>query len=157
MFNEFFENKQPLNSRAVSPERVNKIKAAVLNELNESEDKPMKKINIARPFIIAAAVAALGAGSLVSANIATDSDFFSDISIDDEELTNIIKNSDLLNKYNVIVPVKINGEDVDKEGTLSVYENDGEKIYEYSFDVDGDIEGGAFSIDFEFEHEGDFE
>ena len=157
MFNEFFENKQPLNSGAVSSERVNKIKAAVLNELNESEDKPMKKINIARPFIIAAAIAALGAGSLVSANIATDGDLLSDIAMDDEELTNIIKDSDLINKYVVWVPVKINGEDLEMEGEQRIYEKDGEKIYEYSFEVGEDIEGNAFSIDFEFGHEGDFE
>lgn len=147
MFDGFFDNKRPLNSKAVSSERVNKIKAAVLNELNESEDKPMKKINIARPFIIAAAIAALSAGSLVSANIATDGDFLNDIVMDSEELKNIVKDGKLLNKYTDMFTVKVNGEESEMEGTFSIYEKDGEKIYEYSFEVDDECKDS--SIEFE--------
>lgn len=147
MFDVFFENKQPLNSKAVSSERTDKIKAAVLNELNESEDKPMKKINFARPFIIAAAVAALGAGSLVSANIATDGDLLNDIVMDSEELKNIVKDSKLLNKYTDVFTVKVNGEEREMEGTCSIYEKDGEKIYEYAFEVDDECKDSSFEFE----------
>lgn len=129
MFDGFFENKQPLNSNALSRERTDKIKAAVLKELNESEDKPMKKINIARPFIIAAAVAVLGTGSLVSANAATD--------------------GELLRSFTDMFKVTINGEEQEVEGNCRIYENDGQQAYEYefNFDIDEDSdEYGTFEI-----------
>ena len=118
MFDGFFENKEPLNLNAVSHERTDKIKAAVLKELKESEDKPMKKINIMKPFIIAAAVAVLGAGSLVSANAATDGELF-------QSFTKVFK-------------VTVNGEEREVEGECRTYEEDGQKVYEYEFKFDED-------------------
>ncbi len=128
MFDGFFENKEPLNSNTVSHERTDKIKAAVLNELKESEDKPMKKINIVKPFIIAAAVAALGAGSLVSANAATDGELF-------QSFTKMFK-------------VTVNGEEREVEGECRTYERDGQKVYEYEFKFDDENEWGyEFKLD----------
>lgn len=124
MFDGFFENKQPLNSSTFSRERTDKIKAAVLKEINESEDKPMKKINIIRPFIIAAAIAAFGAGSLVSANAATD--------------------GELLRSFTNMFKVTVNGEEREVEGNCRVYENDGQQVYEYEFNFDVDEESDEY-------------
>lgn len=129
MFDGFFENKELLNANALSHERTDKIKAAVLKELKESEDKPMKKINIVKPFIIAAAVAALGAGSLVSANAATDGELF-------QSFTKMFK-------------VTVNGEEREVEGECRTYQKDGQTVYEYEFKFDDDEigeKGGSFII-----------
>lgn len=147
MFDGFFENKQPINSKAVSSERTDKIKAAVLKELNESEDKPMKKIKFARPFIIAAAVAALGAGTLVSANIVTDGEQPNDFISDSEQWEKFIEGGKLLNKYTDVFTVKVNGELREMEGTCTIYEKDGEKIYEYAFDVGDECKDPSFEFE----------
>lgn len=147
MFDGFFDNKQPLNSTAVSSERTDKIKAAVLKELNESEDKPMKKINIARPFIIAAAVAALGAGALVSANIATDGEQRNDFISNSEQWEKYIEGGKLLNEYTDVFTVKVNGEVREMEGTCSIYEKDGEKIYSYAFEVGDECKDPSFEFE----------
>ncbi|MDE6580343.1 MAG: hypothetical protein K2K41_07405, partial [Ruminiclostridium sp.] len=122
MFDGFFENKELLNANTLSHERTDKIKAAVLKELKESEDKPMKKINIVKPFVIAAAVAALGAGSLVSANAATDGELFQ--------------------SFSKMFKITVNGEEREVEGECRTYEKDGQTVYEYEFkfdDEDGKI------------------
>ena len=129
MFDGFFENTELLNTSELSSDRTDRIKAAVLKEIKESEDKPMKKINIVKPFVIAAAVAALGAGSLVSANAATDGELF-------QSFTKMFK-------------VTVNGEEREVEGECRTYEEDGQTVYEYEFKFDGDdVEGndGSFII-----------
>ena len=129
MFDGFFENKELSNANTLSSERTDRIRAAVMKEIKESEDKPMKKINIVKPFVIAAAVAALGAGSLVSANAATDGELF-------QSFTKMFK-------------VTVNGEEREVEGECRTYEEDGQKVYEYEFkfDDDGaDENGGSFII-----------
>lgn len=85
MFNSFFEKNPPIKSETADKKSIDKIKAAVLKGIRENPDEtdfniygesevtPMKKRNIARTFIIAAAAAALGASSLVSANAITES------------------------------------------------------------------------------------
>lgn len=92
MFDGFFENNSPIKSEQADKERVDKIKAAVLSSIREepaetdlnvcgeSEVTPMKKRNIARSFIIAAAAASLGTMSLVSANAISDSALTGNIS-----------------------------------------------------------------------------
>ena len=63
-------DKTPLdNEEKLSEERVQKIKASVLSRIEE--EKPMKHFSI-KPFIIAAAITATGALSLITANAATD-------------------------------------------------------------------------------------
>lgn len=124
MFDDFFENNPPVESEKITEERRESIKAAVLKGIQESEEKPMKKCNIAKPFIIAAAVAALGAASLVSADAITEGQIFG------------------------LFNVKINGEDTQFEGRYEEYVQDGEEVKEYSFDIDGyDIKSFEFSID----------
>lgn len=92
MFDGFFENNPPIKSEQADKERVDKIKAAVLSSIHEnstetdlnvcgeSEVTSMKKRNIARSFIIAAAAASLGTMSLVSANAISDSALTGNIS-----------------------------------------------------------------------------
>lgn len=100
MFDVFFENNPPIKSEQADKERVDNIKAAVLasireetdlNVCGESEVTPMKKRNIMRSFIIAAAVASLGTMSLVSASSISDNASTGNISdtssIYDEMLT----------------------------------------------------------------------
>ncbi|MDE7281476.1 MAG: hypothetical protein K2N36_07030, partial [Ruminiclostridium sp.] len=123
MFDGFFENKELLNQNTFSSERTDRIKAAVLKEIKESEDKPMKKINIVKPFVIAATAAALGAGSLVSANAATDGELF-------QSFTKMFK-------------VTVNGEEREVEGECHTYQKDGQTVYEYEFRFDDDDETGA--------------
>lgn len=117
MFDDFFENNPPVDLDEVTEERVDSIKAAVLKGIQESEEKPMKKHNIAKPFIIAAAVAALGAASLVSADAITEGKVFG------------------------VFNVKINGEETQIEGQYAEYVYDGEEVKVYEVDIDGyDIE-----------------
>lgn len=79
MFEDFFENNAPVGEEKPNPARTEQIKAAVMKRISldnaennaESEEKKMKHIFM-RPFVIAAAVAAVGAGSLVSANAANN-------------------------------------------------------------------------------------
>lgn len=75
MFEDFFENNAPADEEQPGRERTEQIKAAVLQRITrvnaESEEKKMKRIHL-RPFVIAAAAAAVGAGSLVTANAATN-------------------------------------------------------------------------------------
>lgn len=84
MFDGFFEKNPPVKSEQTDKEYVDRIKAAVLKSIRENPDEtefdvckesevtPMKKRNIARTFVIAAAVASLGTMTLVSANAVTD-------------------------------------------------------------------------------------
>lgn len=92
MFDGFFEKHPPIKSERADKERVDNIKAAVLTSIREnsaetepkvcgeSEVTPMKKRNVVRSFIIAAAAASLGTMSLVSANATSDSALTSSIS-----------------------------------------------------------------------------
>ena len=75
MFEDFFENNAPVDEEKPNPARTEQIKAAVMERISldnaESQEKKMKH-KFMRPFVIAAAVAAVGAGSLVSANAANN-------------------------------------------------------------------------------------
>lgn len=70
----FFEE-HTLNSEALSKKRVKKIKSSVLSRVEE--DKHMKKRKFIKPAIIAAAVAATMALSVVTVNAATNGEFLS--------------------------------------------------------------------------------
>ena len=75
MFEDFFENNLPADEEKLVRERTEQIKAAVMERIArgtpESEEKKMKRRYL-RPFVIAAAAAAVGAGSLVTADAATN-------------------------------------------------------------------------------------
>ena len=84
MFDGFFEKNPPIRTETADKELIHSIKAAVLKSIEEnptetdldlcteSEVTPMKKSNIARTFVIAAAAAVLGTASLVSAEAITE-------------------------------------------------------------------------------------
>lgn len=84
MFDGFFEKNPPIETEKADKERIDNIKAAVLKSIRENPDEtdsticgesevtPMKKSNMARTFVIAAAAVTLGAASLVSADSITD-------------------------------------------------------------------------------------
>lgn len=75
MFEDFFENNAPANEVIPDTACVEHIKAAVMERISfdntESEEKKMKH-KFMRLLVIAAAVTAIGAGSLVSANAANN-------------------------------------------------------------------------------------
>ena len=75
MFEDFFENNAPADEEKPGSERRRQIRAAVMERIAldnaESEEKKMKHRFI-RPLVIAAAAAAVGTGSLVSANAANN-------------------------------------------------------------------------------------
>lgn len=98
MFDGFFEKNPPIETEKADKERIDNIKAAVLKSIRENPDEtdsticgesevtPMKKSNMARTFVIAAAAVTLGAASLVSADSITDNSAQKHIS--DEKITN---------------------------------------------------------------------
>ena len=62
MFEEFFRDNSPADIEELSSKRKADIKAAVMKRVSqESEDKTMKKHNIFRPLLIAAAAVSVSA------------------------------------------------------------------------------------------------
>lgn len=116
---EFFDDLAPENEERLSDKRADKIKTCVLSRIEE--DKPMKKHFRIKPFVIAAAITATGAASVVTANAATD--------------------GAVVNGLSKTFSFFINGEEV--SGTITAYEkSDGTVTC-----VELDIPDGALSDD----------
>lgn len=67
------------DEESAADNRADNVKTAVLSRIKVEEDKPMKKHFRIKPLLIAAAITATGAASLITANAATDgaiSDYF---------------------------------------------------------------------------------
>lgn len=129
MFEEFFRDNAPADIEELSPERKADIKAAVMKRVShESEDKTMKKHNIFRPLLIAAAAVSVSAVSLVTANAATDGAVVDGIT----------------KMFTIIV----NGEEIAVEAKYSEYDEGDMHIEQYEFEipVPESEEGAAIGI-----------
>lgn len=144
MFEEFFRDNSPADIEELSSKRKADIKAAVMKRVSqESEDKTMKKHNIFRPLLIAAAAVSVSAVSLVTANAAT--------------------NGAVVDGITKMFTIIVNGEKYTVEGKYSEYDEGDMHIEQYEMEVpgsDGDVIGYSFisatdgeadgDVDFEF-------
>lgn len=114
--------KKCFDEETAADKSAENIKTAVLSRIEE--DKPMKRFNI-KPLLIAAAITATGAMSLVTANAATDGAVFDGIA----------------KTFSVI----INGEEV--EGTITEYTvGDDGKVTEVELELPDDANGALAII-----------
>lgn len=92
----FFESCAIQDEEKLSGERTDKIKALVLSRIEE--EKPMKKHFGIKPLVIAAAVTAASAASLVTANASSNGAISEGIS---RVITLIIDGQEVTGEYNV--------------------------------------------------------
>lgn len=145
MFEDFFENNAPADEVIPGRERTEQIKAAVMQRIEqtnpESEEKKMKR-RFLRPFVIAAAAAAVGTGSLVTANAATNgivadtiTKAFTAFSGNDAEQSEVyeIKTDDGNVVYYTMSDDKADSPDLKAETILS---DDQNEVYYYTMPAD---------------------
>lgn len=114
--------KKCFDEEKIAEKSTENIKTAVL--LRIKEEKPMKHFTI-KPLIIAAAITATGALSLVTANAATDG----------AVVDNIVKTINFI----------VNGKEV--EGTVTEYTtDDGVNTNQIEFELPDDAASGGFGI-----------
>ena len=147
MFEDFFENNAPVGEEKPNPARTEQIKAAVMERISldnagnnaESKEKKMKH-KFMRPFVIAAAVAAVGAGSFVSANAANNGIVADTITIISsnadrpEAWKEVDENGNVV--YYTLPDDKSESPDLETETITS---NDWSVVYYTVSDVDADI------------------
>ncbi len=128
MFEEFFRDNSPADIEELSSKRKADIKAAVMKRVSqESEDKTMKKHNIFRPLLIAAAAVSVSAVSLVTANAAT--------------------NGAVVDGITKMFTVMVNGEKYTVEAKYSEFDEGDMHIEQYQMEIpgtDGDVMSYSF-------------
>lgn len=135
MFEEFFRDNSPADIEELSSKRKADIKAAVMKRVSqESEDKTMKKHNIFRPLLIAAAAVSVSAVSLVTANAAT--------------------NGAVVDGITKMFTVMVNGEKYTVEAKYSEFDEGDMHIEQYQMEIPG-TDGDVMSYSFVYAPYGD--